>query len=309
MKKIQLLILGHSSFMKRRVLPAIKKIKSLEYFICSKSSKINLNEKIVCKNYDQALLKYKPNIVYISLVNSLHFKYAKKALESGFNVIVDKPLTISLRDTKYLLKIAKKKNLLLAEATLYNYHAIFKKMINLCNGLKNITHIQSNFNIPLKYNFKRMYVNKGDCVMDMGPYAASIIRLFTNKKTKRIKVYKDYFPGDKKIIKSFFILSKLKNCTYFGNFSFDKPYISNIKLFTKKSIISSPSRIFALPPEKATSILKNDKNGIKKINIKKDDCIVNFLKKVLYAVKNKNYKSFYNNIIHDATIREKIKLY
>jgi len=26
-------------------------------------------------------------------------------------------------------------------------------------------------------------------------------------------------------------------------------------------------------------------------------------------VKNKNYKSFYNNIIHDAAIREKIKLY
>jgi len=44
MKKIQLLILGYSSFVKRRVLPAIKKIQKIEYFICSKSNKINLKE-------------------------------------------------------------------------------------------------------------------------------------------------------------------------------------------------------------------------------------------------------------------------
>ena len=109
MKKIQLLILGYSSFVKRRVLPAIKKIQKIEYFICSKSNKINLKEKILFNDYDQALAKSKPDIVYISLINSLHFKYAKKALEKGLNVIVDKPITTSLQETKILLKLAQKK--------------------------------------------------------------------------------------------------------------------------------------------------------------------------------------------------------
>ena len=103
MKKTQLLILGYSSFLKRRVIPAIKKMKNIEYCICSKSNKINLEEKILFKDYNKALSKATASIVYISLINSLHYKYAKKALTKGFNVIVDKPITTSLHETKKLL--------------------------------------------------------------------------------------------------------------------------------------------------------------------------------------------------------------
>ena len=113
MQKTRLLILGYSSFLKRRVIPAIKKIKQIKYSICSKSSKINLKEKVLFNDYDKALAKTNSTIVYITLINSLHFKYAKKALEKGFNVIVDKPITTSLNETKKLLTIAKKKKLLL----------------------------------------------------------------------------------------------------------------------------------------------------------------------------------------------------
>ena len=308
MKKIQLLILGYSSFMRRRALPSIKKIQKIKYFICSKSNKINLKKKILFNDYDQALTKTKPDIVYISLINSLHFKYAKKALEKGLNVIVDKPITTSLHETKILLQLAQKKKLLISEAILYNHHNVFNKIIKLCNGVNNISHIQSNFNIPLIKNSNEIINIKGDCEMDMGPYAASIIRLFSDKTIKELKVFKEYFKTNKKAIKSFFVLAKLKNCTYFGNFGFDKTYISNITFFTKNKIISSPNRIFALPSNKDVSILVEQKKGIKKINIKRDDCILNFFKKILYAIKYKKNKNFYNNILSDAIIREKINL-
>ena len=72
----------------------------------------------------------------------------------GLNVIVDKPITTSLKETKELLKIAKRKKILLAEATLFNYHKVFKKILDLCKGKKNISHIQSNFNIPVVKNYK-----------------------------------------------------------------------------------------------------------------------------------------------------------
>ena len=308
MKKIQLLILGHSSFVRRRVLPSVKKIQKIKYFICSKSNKINLKEKILFNDYDQALAKSKPDIVYISLINSLHFKYAKKALEKGLNVIVDKPITTSLRETKILLKLAKKKKLLISESTLYNHHRVFNKIIKLCNGVNNISHIQSNFNIPLMKSPNEIINIKGDCEMDMGPYAASIIRLFSNKTIKELKVFKEYFKTNKKAVKSFFVLAKLKNCTYFGNFGFDKTYISNIIFFTKNKIISSPNRIFALPPNKDVSILVKEKKTIKKMNIKKDDCILNYFKKILYAIEYKKNENFYKNILSDAIIREKINL-
>ena len=125
MSKIKLLIIGYSSFVRRRVEPSLKKNKLFDYCISSKSNKINLNKKILFNNYDEALKRFTPEIVYISTVNSLHYSYAKKILNKGFNVIIDKPATLNIKTTNKLLKIAKKKKLLLAEATLFNYHRVF----------------------------------------------------------------------------------------------------------------------------------------------------------------------------------------
>ena len=56
-----------------------------------------------------AIYKSNANIVYISLTNSLHFSYALKSLNLNKNVIVDKPITLSLKQTEKLTKIARKK--------------------------------------------------------------------------------------------------------------------------------------------------------------------------------------------------------
>ncbi len=56
------------------------------------------------------------NVVYISSVNSEHYSMAKKALESGKNVICEKPCTTSAEQTKELFEIARKNKLFLMEA-------------------------------------------------------------------------------------------------------------------------------------------------------------------------------------------------
>ena len=104
MLKTKLLIIGYSSFVRRRVEPSLKKNKLFEYCISSKSNKINTNKKILYNNYEEALKKFAPEIVYISTVNSLHYDYAKKFLNKGFNVIVDKPVTLNIKAIKTLLK-------------------------------------------------------------------------------------------------------------------------------------------------------------------------------------------------------------
>lgn len=306
MKKTRLLILGYSSFLRRRVIPAIRKIKNLEYSVCSKSNKINLKEKILFNDYNEALLRTDSKIVYISLINSLHFKYAKKALEKGFNVIVDKPITTSFYQTKKLLNIARKKKLLLAEATLYNFHEVFNKMLKACNGVDNILHIQAYFNIKVKKKLKEIIKIKADCEQDMGPYAASIIRLFMNNKIENLEIIKNYYKKTK-IVKEFYVTNKYKGCTFFGSFAFNREvYMNEIKFFTKNKIVSSPHRIFAPNPNNDVffSVSENDK--IKKIKTKKDDCVLNFFNKVIHNIKNKNFNYFYDNILIDATIRKKM---
>lgn len=299
-----MLILGYSSFVKRRLSKSLKNNNKIDYYICSKSHKLNIKEKILFNDYEKSFEKINPDIVYISLINSLHFKYAKKILKKGINVIVDKPISTNLNETKELLRLAKRKNLLLAESTLFNYHRVFKKMLELCNGKKNITHIQTNFNVP--YIDKKTVKIKGDCESDMSPYAASSIRLFGNSNVKKIKVFKEYIDNTR-LVKNFYIIANLKNCLYFGNFARNREYINQIIFFTKNKIVISPNRAFSLPSDKNIYILLKEKNTIKKIKVKKDDCINNFFSSIMHALKINSFTPFYKIILDDAILRNRIK--
>ncbi len=302
MPKTKLLIIGYSSFARRRLIPSLKRNKKFNYCICSKSNKINNKIKIFYNNYQIALRKFRPNIVYISTINSLHLNYAKKILKMGFNVIVDKPITLNLKSTINLLKIAKRKKLFLAESTLYNYHRVFKIIEKECDGIKNIQLIKSDLNHPLVSSVKRIKKIKGDCEYDMAVYASTIIRLFMKNKVNNLTVDRNYFKNSK-LVKNFYVKNNSKNCTYFGNFAFDREYSQQIIFYTKSKIIFSPQRIFALPYKNLEIIVKT-KNKLKKIKVKKDDCINNFFKKVLYSLKRRKYDFFYKTLLQDGKNRD-----
>ena len=302
--KTKILFLGNSSFLQRRILPAVKKIEKLEILICSKSSKINKEKKVYYNNYYKALSS-KPDIVYVSLTNNLHFKMAKSALKKNCNVIVDKPITQNLIEAKKLIKIAKKKKLLLAEATVFNYHKAFKEVIKIIGNSRNIIHIQSNFNIPIIKNISQLRQTNGDNLMDMSPYAAAIIRLFFKKKFK-ISIRKTFY-NNTKLVKNFYIFCDSQKLTYFGNFGNEREYLSEVKFFSKKKIISINHQAFALPANKKILLTVKENNKLIKINTLKDDAIKNFMNDVLKSIRNKKYENYYNNIFFDASIRDQLR--
>lgn len=301
MKKVNLLILGNSNFVKRRVLNSLNKIKEIDYKICSKSQK---NKKIFYNDYMQAL-KSDPDIVYISLVNHLHYKYAKIALNMGFHVIVDKPITPKLYQVKELIKIAKKKKILLSEATLFNYHGVFNKINSLIGGNKNLKFIQSNFTIPQKSTLKQIELTQSDCFMDMSPYACSLIRLYLDSKVKNLTFFDEKFKNNKNI-KNFYILAKNSKTKYFGNFAVGREYLSQIIFTSEKKIIYLDFQAFALPSNKKIKIIIKEKNKFKNIYFNKDDSIKNYFKKILSSIKNKRFDKFYNFALYDSKIKSMI---
>ena len=52
-----------------------------------------------------ALKNSDADIVYISLANSNHYFWAKKVLEAGFHLIVDKPITTNPGEVKKLINL------------------------------------------------------------------------------------------------------------------------------------------------------------------------------------------------------------
>ena len=99
----------------------------------------------ISTNLDEILNDATIDFAYIGLVNSVHFEYAKKFLDAGKNVIVEKPFTVTYDEAKKLADLAISKKIYLFEA-ITNLHASnFFAVQSVIKSLGEIKFIQANF--------------------------------------------------------------------------------------------------------------------------------------------------------------------
>ena len=302
---MKVLLLGYSTIAKKRIINTFLK-KKISFCVASKSTKNKIQGSYNQFNsYEDGLNKSKADIAYISLPNSLHFYWAKLALTKGYHVIVDKPICLNKSDAKKLIDISKKNKKLLVEAIYFNYHKQFKQAIKIAGGHHKIIHIEANFVIPSpdKKNYRSLKKLGGGALLDMGPYAAAISRIFLKKgiTSKTIDIKKN----KKKIITSFKILSKNSYKTFSGFFKFGGEYQNELLLHTKNRIIKI-SRVFS-PPENLKlpiSVFTDRSQKVYKTN--NDNCFENFFLKVLINIKKKKNNVYVKDIIFDSSYIDKI---
>jgi predicted dehydrogenase len=102
-----------------------------------------LNPKRVYDSYAEMIRKEKSlpeddRMDFVSIVtpNHIHFEPAKLALENGFHVIIDKPLTLSLSEAKQLEKVVIKSGLVLALTHTYTCYPMVKEARHLIQSGK-----------------------------------------------------------------------------------------------------------------------------------------------------------------------------
>lgn len=96
-------------------------------------AELGLDPRRAYKNYEEMFAKEKEmppdqRMDFVSIVtpNHVHFGPAKMALESGFHVIVEKPIAFSLEEAKALQKIVNKTGLILALTHTYTGYPLVK---------------------------------------------------------------------------------------------------------------------------------------------------------------------------------------
>ena len=82
----------------------------------------------VYTDYDELLDKADIDTVYIGLINSVHYEYAKRALVKNKNVILEKPFAGTYDEAKELVDLAKTKNLFVFEAITVLHNDVITKM-------------------------------------------------------------------------------------------------------------------------------------------------------------------------------------
>ncbi len=77
-------------------------------------SKEKYPDATIYRSVEEMLEKADIELVVINTPVQTHFEYAKKALEAGKNIIVEKPFTVNVSEAEELVKLAEDKGLFLS---------------------------------------------------------------------------------------------------------------------------------------------------------------------------------------------------
>lgn len=121
--------------------------------------------------------------VYLTTPHNTHFGFAKKALESGKHVYIEKAITLNARELEDLCAIAEEKGLLIAEAMTIWHMPLYRELWHIVESgeLGRVQMITMNFGSFKEYDMTNRFFNldlAGGALLDIGVYAISLVRSF-----------------------------------------------------------------------------------------------------------------------------------
>lgn len=191
---MKILIWHYSSNVKKNIIPSLlRNKKKFEIIGVITNQKV---QNLKCYKNKKILIKLNPDFVFISSITSAHFQEIEFCLLNNINVIVEKPITDKYSKVKYLVNLARKKNLKLIEALMFLYHPQFNNLYKILNSRKNGALLYGNiiFTIP-NLSINNFRYNKklgGGAYLDMGIYIFSFLFFIFGKKVylKKLEILK-----------------------------------------------------------------------------------------------------------------------
>ncbi|MFI5237212.1 MAG: Gfo/Idh/MocA family protein [Ignavibacteriales bacterium] len=145
-------------------------------------------------NYDE-FLKSDIDSVFIASVNAHHFDQVIKAAEAGKNILCEKPLAITSKQSEEMVEACKRNNVYLAVNYLHRLHPHVIKAKEL---IKNQTigrfvtvNVSFNIDFPPGNNFRfKKELSGGGALRDLGTHMIDLLRFF-GEEISEINGYMD----------------------------------------------------------------------------------------------------------------------
>lgn len=309
----KLLFLGYSNLIKVRIIPTLGNLPISDYAIAKFKDQYwddnaCLKGRKLYDNYEDALNSFDGNLVYVSMVNSAHYKYAQMALEHGYNVIIDKPATLTFEEAKELVDIAKTKNLLVCESTVYLSHPQFTTIDSIFIRNNDAPKLLTvHFTMPpfQRDNFRYKKELGGGAMMDTLPYAISISRYFFKDKPINVSVSVNETNEEGLDIEYSLMMSYPNGKAMIGHFGFNTEYINQIQVLGNRTNIAV-DRVFTIPDNLENTIAVSHMN---EYTTETSPCGNNFelyLYDVMSSLAKQEYDKHYSAILYDAEVKSLI---
>ncbi len=288
--RINIGVLGCANIAYRSIIPTIKQLK--EYFNLIGIASRNENKakrfasEFMCEaiyGYDKLLEKKEIEAIYIPLPNSMHYHWAKRALNQNLHVLIEKSLACSYDDVIELNRIAYEKNLVLVENFQFRFHKQLKTLIDLVDKerIGKLRCIRSSFGFPPFKNPNDIRYNKnlgGGALLDAGAYPLKISQILLGNDLS-VEASSLCIDTESKvdIWGGAFLKDNQSNLFSEIAFGFDNFYQCNLELWGSEGKIST-ERIFTAPIDYRPKIVIENENERQVIEVESDDHFLNMLK-------------------------------
>lgn len=232
----------------------------------------------VFEGYQTLLDKTDVDAVYLPLPPALHYEWAKKALERGKHVFLEKPSTTSARDTAELIEIARNAGLALHENYMFIYHRQITEIqrIIASGELGDIRLIRASFGFPFRgaNDFRYNKDMGGGALLDCGGYPIMLVRLLLGDTARLV---------DGRLTESADFGVDLYGSATFRNdagltaqiaFGMDNAYQCKLEVWGSRATLTA-DRVFTPPADMAPKLTIQSNDGVRTVEVETDDQFCN----------------------------------
>ncbi|MDT8719400.1 Gfo/Idh/MocA family oxidoreductase [Clostridium sp. 19966] len=138
-------------------------------------------------SYEEMFQDENIDVVYIATPHSNHYEYIMESLKHNKHVLCEKAITVNGKQLREINELAKKKNLVVAEAMTIYHMPLYKTIRQLIDSgkLGKIKMVQVSFGSLKEYDVNNRFFSKdlaGGALLDIGTYALSFTRYFLSSQ-------------------------------------------------------------------------------------------------------------------------------
>ena len=264
---MKVLVLGNGAHVKKRVLPALNNIKSIENIIIgdrNTKNAIKIDSKNEIRNFnDELKSSEKYNFVIIATPPYDHKSSLIKVSDKAENILVEKPISndINFIFGENLRELKNEKNVF--ETLMYLHHPLWSYVKDLINK-KNIQKVFSEFSVPHlpENSFRYKKELGGGSLFDQGIYPISLAQEISNSSQVLNNVEIHQSSEYEVDLGGSIDLTIDENISYIGKWGLGQEYKNYLKLENSDGESFQIDFIFSKPNETFTKIdVKNSKNS------------------------------------------------
>lgn len=206
MHKIRLGVLGCADIAVSRVIPCLKKSRTVSVEAIASRTEKNaqvwagkLGIEKSFGSYSLLLSDKSIDAVYIPLPNSLHSDWAIASLEMGKHVLCEKPLALTVDEVRRMIQTANVRSLVLMEGFMYRYHTRNRTVFEMVKGgeIGRLRSIESSFSYVLEDEGSYL-LNRalgGGSLFDVGCYCVNVSRMLSGGEPFNASGVADFTEG------------------------------------------------------------------------------------------------------------------